>query len=175
MYLLIERLTVNENKENRRKHTLIKEWKRDEEIEREDEKVRGSEKGKVNEKLMLHLQDIKAAHVAIEAPFQVLLKLSMISLGILALPGTICYSLFPSLSLSLSLSFSLSLSLLLSLFFTLFSFYISNAFSFSNFLFLDSPLCTSSYLSLSLSISLSHSLSICVFKSLEVRMNNFFF
>jgi hypothetical protein len=33
------------------------------------------------------LQEIKASHVAIEAPLQVLLKLSMISIGILDLPG----------------------------------------------------------------------------------------
>jgi hypothetical protein len=36
---------------------------------------------------ILYFQDIKAAHIAIEAPIQVLLKLSMISLGILDLPG----------------------------------------------------------------------------------------
>ncbi len=46
----------------------------------------------VNEFLVTYvdffLQDIKATHLAIEAPFQVLLKLSMISIGILELPGT---------------------------------------------------------------------------------------
>ena len=36
---------------------------------------------------ILYIQDIKATHIAIEAPIQVLLKLSMISLGILDLPG----------------------------------------------------------------------------------------
>jgi hypothetical protein len=36
---------------------------------------------------ILDFQDIKATHIAIEAPIQVLLKLSMISLGILDLPG----------------------------------------------------------------------------------------
>ncbi len=35
----------------------------------------------------LLFKEIKAAHLAIEAPFQVLLKLSMISIGILPMPG----------------------------------------------------------------------------------------
>ena len=35
-----------------------------------------------------YLQDIKATHVAIEAPFQILLKLTMISMNILPLPGS---------------------------------------------------------------------------------------
>jgi hypothetical protein len=34
-------------------------------------------------------QDIKATHVAVEAPFQILLKVTMISMGILPLPGYI--------------------------------------------------------------------------------------
>ncbi len=39
----------------------------------------------------MFLKDIKASHVAIEAPFQVLLKLSMISIGILNMPGKLFY------------------------------------------------------------------------------------
>ncbi len=43
----------------------------------------------INNNIFLNicLKDIKATHVAIEAPFQVLLKLSMISIGILNAPG----------------------------------------------------------------------------------------
>jgi hypothetical protein len=39
--------------------------------------------------MAINLQDIKATHMATEAPFQVLLKLSMILLGILPVPGMI--------------------------------------------------------------------------------------
>jgi hypothetical protein len=38
---------------------------------------------------MFYLKEIKASHVALEAPFQVLLKLSMILIGILPMPGSI--------------------------------------------------------------------------------------
>jgi hypothetical protein len=38
------------------------------------------------------LQDIRATHLATEAPFQVLLKLSMILLGILPVPGMIFHT-----------------------------------------------------------------------------------
>ena len=46
-----------------------------------------SEKHQIKNTQILLSKDIKATHIAIEAPIQALLKLSMIGMGLLEIPG----------------------------------------------------------------------------------------